>query len=212
MIAIRKWALAILIGTAAAPVLGADLGQRLDTLLGGSTARASVPSDVRYVVPPPTPVQAKAAADGDTTSLVASAQPSGDAEWHCLAEALYFEARGESVEGQVAVAEVILNRVDSVAYPDSVCSVVAQGSGGSGGCQFSYRCDGLSDAIAERGAWAEVGRVARAMLDGAPRDLTDGATHYHSQGVSPSWSRAFPRTASIGAHLFYRETVRLASN
>ncbi len=127
----------------------------------------------------------------------------GDAEWQCLAEAIYFEARGESVAGQFAVAEVILNRRDSAAYPRSVCGVVRQG--GRGGCQFSYACDRHSERIRERAAYVQVGKIARLMLDGAPRTLTHGATHFHTRNVRPAWARRFPQTAAIGAHLFYRQ-------
>ena len=134
--------------------------------------------------------------------LMSQPEPSGDAEWQCLTEALYFEARGESLEGQVAVAEVILNRVDSPLYPRTVCGVVKQRGGG--GCQFSYVCRGTTK-MREKQAADLAGRIARAMLDGAPRVLTDGATHFHTRGVRPSWSKRFARTASIGAHLFYRQ-------
>ncbi len=136
--------------------------------------------------------------------LAGQPAPKGDAQWQCLTQALYFEARGESLKGQFAVAEVILNRVDSPAYPKSVCGVVGQRGGGS--CQFSYVCDGRSDAMAERGALDRAKRIARVMLDGAPRALTDGATHFHTKGVRPAWAKRFPRTAAIGAHLFYRQT------
>ena len=134
--------------------------------------------------------------------LMAQPTPDGDAQWQCLTEALYFEARGESLEGQIAVAEVILNRVDSKLYPRSVCGVVKQRGGG--GCQFSYVCDGRT-RMREAGAADLAGRIARAMLDGAPRLLTDGATHFHTRGVRPGWSKRFAHTASIGAHLFYRQ-------
>ncbi len=128
--------------------------------------------------------------------------PEGDAEWQCLTEALYFEARGESLDGQIAVAEVILNRADSPLYPRTVCGVVKQR--GSGGCQFSYVCSGKKK-LREKGAADLAGRIARAMLDGAPRLLTEGATHFHTRGVKPSWSKRFSRTASIGSHLCYRQ-------
>ena len=134
----------------------------------------------------------------------------GDDQWQCLAQALYFEARGESVKGQFAVAEVVLNRVDSGLYPRSVCGVVHQGSRYS--CQFSFVCDGYSDKIREQGAWAQVAKVARLMIDGAPRALTDGATHFRTGAVMPSWARRFPQTAKIGAHYFYRQPMRVASN
>lgn len=129
----------------------------------------------------------------------------GGDQFSCLAKALYFEARGESVKGQFAVAEVILNRVDSTRYPNSVCGVVNQGAGGRGGCQFSFACDGRADTIREKAAYARVAKVARAMMDGAPRALTGGATHFHTTNISPSWARRFPNTAKIGSHLFYRQ-------
>jgi spore germination cell wall hydrolase CwlJ-like protein len=145
---------------------------------------------------------ASAQADGLTEAwLMAQPAPAVDAEWQCLTEALYFEARGESLDGQIAVAEVILNRVDSPLYPRTVCGVVKQRGGG--GCQFSYVCSG-SKRMREKGPADLAGRIARAMLDGAPRVLTDGATHFHTKGVRPSWSRRFDRTAAIGAHFFYR--------
>ncbi|GMG84679.1 hypothetical protein LNKW23_38950 [Paralimibaculum aggregatum] len=131
-------------------------------------------------------------------------------EWACLAEALYFEARGESLLGQFAVAEVILNRVDSSRYPNSVCGVVSQGEDRGRACQFSYRCDGQSDHPAERAAFERVGKVAWVMLQGKPRILTDKATHYHALHVTPKWSRKLVRTAKIGEHMFYRRRVRLS--
>jgi spore germination cell wall hydrolase CwlJ-like protein len=135
--------------------------------------------------------------------LFSQPEPTGDEEWQCLTKALYFEARGESLKGQFAVAEVILNRVDSPAYPSTVCGVVGQRGGGS--CQFSYVCDGASDKMREREPMERAKRIARVMLDGAPRLLTDGATHFHTTGVRPGWARRFPQTAAIGAHLFYRK-------
>ncbi len=135
----------------------------------------------------------------DDAWLAARPAPSGDAQWQCLKTALYFESRGESLKGQFAVAEVILNRVDNPAYPKSVCAVVKQG------CQFSFTCDGHSDVMRDGASADRAGRIARVMLDGAPRALTQGATHFHTASVNPSWSRRFPRTAAIGAHLFYRQ-------
>ena len=134
--------------------------------------------------------------------LAALPTADGDAEWECLAQAVYFEARGETVKGQFAVAEVILNRVKSPLYPNTICRVVHQG--GSGGCQFSFTCDGASDRIRERAAYRVAGKIARLMLDGAPRVLTDGATHFHTRNVRPGWAHRMPRTASIGQHMFYR--------
>lgn len=135
-----------------------------------------------------------------------------DAEGQCLATALYHEARGESVEGQFAVAEVILNRVDSTTFPDSVCRVVYQGArNGLPGCQFSFACNGQSEAMHDPVAADLSRRIAILMRSGAPRALTNGATYFHTRHVSPRWARVFERTANIGAHLFYRDPVRLSS-
>jgi len=131
--------------------------------------------------------------------------------WRCLAEALYFEARGESLVGQVAVAEVILNRVDSDAFPDSICGVIRQGMHAGASCQFSFMCDGRAEHIAEPGAFETVGKVAWVMLEGKPRILTGKATHYHTTNVRPRWSRKLVRTARIGDHLFYRKGIELSS-
>ena len=121
----------------------------------------------------------------------------------CLAEALYFEARGEGSQGQRAVAEVILNRVDHPRFPKSVCGVVNQRG------QFTYN---KNARIREKGTYARVHKVALAALSGAPRTLTNGATYFHTRAVKPSWSRRFERTTRIGAHIFYRSDRRLAVN
>ena len=129
---------------------------------------------------------------------------SGGAAWQCLAEALYFEARGESLKGQIAVAEVILNRVESKRFPNTVCGVIRQGTGRKHACQFSYTCDGLPENVNEPGAYKRVGKVARMMLDGAPRNLSGGALFYHTTAVNPRWARSFQRTTRLGVHLFYK--------
>ncbi len=130
----------------------------------------------------------------------------GNDEWRCLTEALYFEARGENLEGQFAVAEVILNRRDSKKFPSTVCGVIGQGSksGKKHACQFSYKCDGYAEVYSEKNAHIQVGKVARIMLDGKTRELTKGATFYHTGAVSPRWSRKFERTAKVGRHFFYK--------
>ncbi len=144
--------------------------------------------------------------------LDAQPKASGSAQWRCLSEALYFEARGETVKGQFAVAEVILNRVRSSRYPNTLCGVIHQGTGRKYQCQFTYTCDGHKEVIAEPASYVRVGKVARAAMDGRAPDLTDGATHYHTTAVRPRWSRVFTKTARIGVHLFYRQGRRVASN
>ncbi|MCD1625831.1 MAG: cell wall hydrolase [Paracoccaceae bacterium] len=133
-------------------------------------------------------------------------------DMRCLSEALYFEARGESIRGQFAVAEVILNRVDSALYPDTVCGVIHQGTGRKYQCQFTYTCDGIPDVIREKQAYDVSVKVASVMVSGAPRALTEGATHYHTKAVNPNWARKFPRTATIGVHHFYRHPMETALN
>ena len=142
------------------------------------------------------------------------AQPKarGADEWRCLSEALYFEARGETVKGQFAVAEVIMNRVKSTRFPGTLCGVINQGTGKKYGCQFTYTCDGHKEVIAEPKSFSRVSKVARAILDGNAPKLTDGATHYHTTAVNPNWAQVYTKTARIGDHLFYRHTYRSASN
>lgn len=136
----------------------------------------------------------------------------GDAQWACLKEAIYFEARGESIDGQFAVAEVVLNRVESDRFPDTICRVVRQGANRRNACQFSYACNGLSDVMHEREARERAGKIARLMIDGADRHRTGGAKYFHARHVNPRWARVFQRTATIGAHHFYSKTAEVASN
>jgi len=128
----------------------------------------------------------------------------GGAEWRCLSEALYFEARGETIKGQFAVAEVILNRVASRKYPNTICAVINQGTGKRYQCQFTYTCDGRAEIISEPRAWETVGKVARLAMAGGAGNLTDGAEYYHTRSVRPRWSRVFTQTTTIGYHIFYR--------
>ncbi len=153
--------------------------------------------------------EGQAANDGrapySAEQLDAMPRARGNRHWQCLREALYFEARGESTEGQFAVAEVILNRVDSGAYPNTLCEVVNQGTGRRNACQFSYTCDGIPEVVTEPSMQRRLGKIARIMMDGGPRNLTQGATHYHANWVNPHWASSFPQTAEIGVHLFYRQ-------
>lgn len=144
-------------------------------------------------------------------SIAAMPRAHGGPQWQCLSEALYFEARGETLKGLFGVAEVILNRVDSPRFPGTICGVIGQGASRLNACQFSYKCDGIAERIHEPEAYARVGKVARIMMDGGPRTLTKGATYYHATSVTPGWSRSFVRTARIDQHYFYRDP-RYASN
>lgn len=135
-----------------------------------------------------------------------------DRQFQCLREAIYHEARGEDIIGQFAVAEVILNRVESARFPDDVCGVVHQNAHRRNACQFSYACNGRSLALTEPRARAVAGRIAQVMLTDSDRPLTEGATHFHATSVNPGWARRYERTARYGSHVFYRPAVRLSSN
>ena len=123
----------------------------------------------------------------------------------CLAEAIYFESRGENERGQAAVAQVVLNRVRNPAYPDTICEVVYQNSGWIDACQFSFACDGRKEVITEPEAWRRAQRIATDVTAGRiyDRDVAD-ATHYHAYWVRPSWRDTMKRVATIGVHRFYR--------
>jgi len=129
-----------------------------------------------------------------------------DAEDRCLAQAVYFEARSESLEGQLAVAQVVLNRVADPRYPDSVCGVVFQNAHKAFRCQFSFACDGLSDNPHNRQAWAIANAVAQVAKDAAWDDLVDASTHYHAVYVEPYWVDKLDRRVQVGRHIFYRDT------
>jgi len=126
-------------------------------------------------------------------------------EQKCLAEAIYFEARGESVKGQAAVAQVVLNRVRNPAYPAKICGVVYQNVTWRGRCQFSFACDGKKRSINQPVHWQLAQDIARAVTAGQiwlPE--VGSSTHYHATYVKPRWARSMIRLEKIGLHIFYR--------
>ncbi|MBX3596908.1 MAG: cell wall hydrolase [Rhizobiaceae bacterium] len=126
-------------------------------------------------------------------------------EQKCLANAVYFEARGESLRGQAAVAQVVLNRVRNPAYPGSICDVVYQNSTWRNACQFSFACDGRKDVITSREHYKKAQEVAFAVTAGKIFISEVGSsTHYYAQYVSPGWARYMKRMTRIGLHIFYR--------
>lgn len=126
-------------------------------------------------------------------------------EQECLATAIYFEARGESIKGQAGVAQVILNRVRNPAYPSSVCGVVYQNANWSNRCQFSFACDGISDLIVDRRSYRLASDIAMAV-SGGKIFLSEVAssTHYYANYVNPKWAGAMETMVQIGSHLFLR--------
>lgn len=123
----------------------------------------------------------------------------------CLAEAVYFESRGEAVRGQIAVAQVVMNRVFSGKYPDNVCGVVYQNKYRHLACQFTFACDNNPDVIREPEMWERARKISKAMLDGQIWLPEVGkSTHYHAYWVRPSWVAEMKKMYKFGVHTFYR--------
>ncbi|BAB53517.1 MULTISPECIES: cell wall hydrolase [Mesorhizobium] len=126
-------------------------------------------------------------------------------EQACLANGIYFEARSESVRGQAAVAQVILNRVRNPAYPNSICGVVYQNDSWFNRCQFSFACDGRKKRIESPAAYKTAQDIAMAVTAGKIFIPEVGSsTHYYAQYVHPGWARTMQKMTKIGLHIFYR--------
>jgi hypothetical protein len=138
------------------------------------------------------------------TLALASRPGSAGEEMRCLAEAIYFEARGESEEGQAAVAQVVMNRVSSGLYPETICGVVYQNRRRRDACQFSFACDGMSLRVTEPESWRTAQRIAAEVAAGATYvPDVGGATHYHAAYTRPRWARSLEKMDVIGHHIFY---------
>tara|TARA_B110000977_G_scaffold53778_1_gene73213 strand:+ start:156 stop:662 length:507 start_codon:yes stop_codon:yes gene_type:complete len=132
-------------------------------------------------------------------------------EMWCLAQNVYYEARGSNLADRIAVADVVLNRVSHNYYPNTICGVVQQGKQYASGsmirnmCQFSWYCDGKSDWPTDINAWVEAQQIAyNILVFGDIRGITEGATHYHANYVEPAWAKDFALVGRIGVHIFYR--------
>ncbi len=122
----------------------------------------------------------------------------------CFTQNLYFEARSEGREGMIAVGWVVLNRVDSDRYPDSICGVIYDG-GERSPCEFNWWCDGMSDRPAEPESWELAQEITDLMLNNPPADPTDGALWFHMDSIEvPDWLMPRERTLHLGAHYFYK--------
>jgi len=141
--------------------------------------------------------------DPDAAHMAAAA-PTHARELDCLAQAVYFEARGESPRGQQAVATVVMNRVKNPNFPKTVCAVVYQGSTHHNGCQFSFACDGQAERVVEHTAWDRARAIAARTLSGFVLRDVGSATHFHTTGVDPEWGGKMLRVAQVGLHVFYR--------
>lgn len=128
-------------------------------------------------------------------------------EMVCLAKGIYFEARGEPVKGQMAVAQVIMNRVREGYYPNSVCGVVFEGAHRRNKCQFSFACDGRKDVPRNQKLWTLAKDIAQRTMDGEIWLADIGyASHYHADYVRPRWRRYMKKIKKVGVHIFYRGT------
>lgn len=181
------------------------------SLDGGNTALSAIDSFMK----PAAPHQPTVTPDLLAAYVASGYQPTAKraevakAERDCLAQAIYHEARGESPAGQLAVANVIVNRARSDKYPSSLCGVIYQGANnGRYRCQFTFACDGRGDMPGERQAWARSMALAKDVYAEYATGKTigavpDSALFYHTTNVRPSWSYTYSRVAEVGAHIFY---------
>ena len=193
----------------AAPILAAPSSPRAAASATGSDGLPAMDGSTGTVALPTLPIPPDAAG-ADAT--VAAAQPF---RWgraaaidraramECLTAAIYYEAGGESIDGQRAVAQVVLNRVRHPAFPASICGVVYQGVERAH-CLFCFVCDGALARAPATGGWARAARIAAAALAGGVYTPVGLATHYHTFAVTPAWNRAMVMTDMVGAHLFHR--------
>jgi len=190
---------------------GATPTTRRATALGSATPVPADSTPVKVVALPGAsrrtlPAISQAPDAGANPNYAALFDQDGAArENRCLAEVIYFEARGESEEGQAAVAQVVLNRVASGLYPATICGVVYQNRQRWHGCQFSFACERKSLRITETNAWLTAERIAAEVTNGKTyvSDVA-GSTHYHANYVRPRWARRLEKMDVIGHHVFYK--------
>lgn len=149
---------------------------------------------------------------GVMTMKVEASDPNN--EIYCMAQNIYFEAGNQPLAGKIAVSQVVLNRVEHYAYPDTVCGVVYQAKLRTNwkgemvpkinACQFSWFCDGKSDDPVDSPTWLSSLNIARNVVQGAYGDITEGATHYHAISVTPYWADSLNETVRITDHIFYK--------
>jgi spore germination cell wall hydrolase CwlJ-like protein len=145
-----------------------------------------------------------------TSLAIADTNVYSDEDLNCMAMNIYFESRGESQLGQIAVAWVTLNRVEHDYYPDDICGVVRQANRDSQGniilhqCQFSWFCDGSPDTPSDTESWNNSLYLAEDVINGVHEDPTHGAIMFHAHWSSPRWRHNYTETTQIGVHTFYR--------
>lgn len=167
-----------------------DVNDGLADLLGGLTLRARDSLALKGLV--------------DFSLEDLGAFVGADRQLDCLARAVYYEARSEDVTGQMAVAEVVMNRVRDPRFPKTACEVVFQGQYRNTGCQFTFTCDGSVRHKPRGIAWDRAKDIALHVMLGLNKPVTNKATHYHTDYVNPYWAPGLVETAEIGTHIFYR--------
>jgi len=141
----------------------------------------------------------------DGPVLNAKGKKVSDKELWCMATAIYFEARGESYRGQVAVGQVVMNRVAHKLYPDTICGVVFQNQSKRNACQFSFACDGIPEKVTDQKSWKQAQQIAADVVAGREYLPEVGyATHYHATYVRPHWAPRMKKVTKIGMHVFYQ--------
>ncbi|HZQ41034.1 MAG TPA: cell wall hydrolase [Rhizomicrobium sp.] len=184
-------------------VLVAALGIILATASAAIGASLTYhPSTDKVVLPRPA-VQQVAEAPAPAVTDVVMTQLL--AEHKCLSEVLYYEARGEGLSGQKAIAEVVFHRMNHGDYGHSICAVVYEGKD-KPGCQFSFACNGDVRRPKQMAAWRQSEKLAAAILTGqvALKNATGGALNFHAISVTPDWADTLEKTTQIGNHIFYR--------
>ena len=208
----------IALGLATLMAATSCVGQAVETAAPAprlAKARPAPAPSTPTIIPAGPPPALLAAADAGPTIavdltaappfLAAAANPA-DAEraLQCLTAAIYYEARSEPIEGQEAVAQVVLNRVRNPAFPNSVCGTVFEGSSRETGCQFTFTCDGSITPYHQPAAWERARRIAAAALAGFVYEPVGAATYYHTTAVHPWWDAKVQQVAHIGAHVFFQ--------
>lgn len=204
----------------ATPTVSATLGQSSSTPVanGMAAATSATPMQMAPVASEPKSRSRVAKSERGTTTDLRTVDPAEKQiytsliapenmakEQRCLAEAVYFEARSEGEQGRAAVAQVVLNRVKSGLYPNTVCGAVYQNASRHLACQFTFACEGKSLRITEPGPWRDATRIAREVYDGTTYLAEVGAsTHYHADYVRPYWARKLKKMDTIGRHVFYK--------
>lgn len=197
-------ALAVILAAASAAVgAAANNRPRTEQIPIAAVVSAITPTPMQQaavaVAQPVAPVAAKPANAADMAMVQLLA------EHRCLSEVMYYEARGEGTDGEMAVAEVVFHRLRHGKYGHSICGVVYEGAASSG-CQFSFACNGELARRKTPVAWHNTEILAARILAGqvALRDITGDATHFHAVSVAPDWADNMERTVQIGNHIFYK--------